>query len=187
VYALQRDRARRTGTRRETGEVEMIQRVVGIDPGLAGGLGVYHSSGTPQLFPTPVTTVRRGNARRREYDVRAMHALILNCLSNTVCRVTFALELQGARPGQGVVSMFRTGFGFGLWYGLIAGASMPVQLVAPGSWKRHHGLLRCDKRASRLKAQELFPELGVLTPRDEGAAEALLLAVYVARTTKEDR
>jgi crossover junction endodeoxyribonuclease RuvC len=163
-----------------------VIRVIGIDPGLAGGLGVLDFDAEAVLFGarihrTPTERVRRGKGTAREYDVRAMHELLLSLLAGHRCEA--ALELQGARPGQGVVSMYRTGLGFGLWWALLGTTQAPFHIVAPAVWKRHHGLLRCDKRASRLRAQQRFPMFGAFGKADEGPAEALLLAEYVATRT----
>jgi hypothetical protein len=69
-----------------------------------------------------------------------------------------------------------------LWLGLVVASRVAYRIVAPAVWKRHAGLIGADKRASRLRAQERFPALGVVAPADEGAAEGLLLAAYVAAT-----
>jgi hypothetical protein len=75
--------------------------------------------------------------------------------------------------------------GFGLWLGLIVSARVAYSVVAPQVWKRHAGLLGAPKRASRLRAQERFPIVGAIAPADEGPAEALLLASYIAGTRTE--
>lgn len=162
-----------------------MRRVVGIDPGLAGGLAIvdlYADGALARvvLHRTPTARVRHGRGFRREYDVAAMRVLIAGTIDGTAVPHV-AIERQGARPGQGVVSTFRTGLGFGLWWGIVAGAALPYSLVIPGPWKRYFGLIGLDKPASRLRAQEQFPQLGVLRPVDEGCAEAALLALYVAR------
>jgi crossover junction endodeoxyribonuclease RuvC len=163
-------------------------RVVGIDPGLAGGLGVLDLEPGQgivgvDMIRTPVEVVRRGKGTAREYDVARMREVLASLQDAAAARerpVLSALEFQGARPGQGVVSMFRTGLGFGLWWGLLVGLRVPFQVVTPGAWKRYQGLIGCDKKASRLRVQERFPRLGVVAAANEGPAEALLLAEYVA-------
>jgi len=60
---------------------------------------------------------------------------------------------------------------------------VPYRIVTPQAWKRHAGLLGADKRASRLRAQERFPTLGAIAPADEGPAEAILIAAYLAATS----
>jgi hypothetical protein len=162
-------------------------RIVGIDPGLTGGLALLDLAAGPslgvRLVRTPSVVVRTREHTRRQYDVPAMW--------RALCELTgydphggalVALEAQSARPGQGVTSSYSTGLGFGLWHGLCTARQVAVVKVAPQSWKRHHGLIGADKRASRLRAAELCPSVGPLGAADEGPAEALLLAAYAAAT-----
>jgi crossover junction endodeoxyribonuclease RuvC len=168
-----------------------MRRLVGIDPGLAGGLAVVDLDDGRivhvELCRTPTAMVRRGRQRKREYDAAAMRDLLLRWHEPPDAPAEIVLEHQGARPGQGVVSMFRTGLGFGLWAGLIAGSGLAHRVVAPSAWKRHHGLIGSDKRASRLLAQSRAPSLGPIAVADEGCAEALLLALYVVERVPRER
>ena len=168
-----------------------MKRLVGIDPGALGGLGVLDldDAGTPcavALHRTPRVQVTRNGMRRSDYDPAAMRQLLAETVDGraaTIHAVEVGLEAQGARPKQGTASTFRTGLGFGLWLGLLVAARVPYRIVTPQAWKRHAGLLGADKRASRLRAQERFPSLGAIPPADEGPAEALLLAAYLAATS----
>lgn len=158
-------------------------RILGIDPGALGGLGILDVGDHDailgvELHRTPRVEVTRNRMRRLDYDPAAMWALLLHLVDGRAVEV--ALEAQGARPGQGVASSYRTGVGFGLWLGLVVGARVAYRIVPPAVWKRHAGLLGADKRASRLRAQERFPALGAIAAADEGPAEALLLASFVA-------
>jgi crossover junction endodeoxyribonuclease RuvC len=167
---------------------------VGIDPGSLGGLGILDEGDdggfvAAALHRTPRVTVMRNRKWRFDYDPVAMRELLARALDGptptSLHGVTVALEAQGARPGQGVASSYRTGVGFGLWLGLIVAARVAYHVVSPQVWKRHAGLLGAPKRASRLRAQERFPMVGAIAPADEGPAEALLLASYLAGTRTE--
>jgi hypothetical protein len=168
--------------------------VIGVDPGARGGLGVLDLDDAGAvvgvaLHRTPRMAVLRNKRLRDEYDPAAMHALLVEVLDGwpiALPDVEVALEAQGARPGQGVASSYRTGVGFGLWLGLVVAARVPYRIVQPLAWKRHAGLLGAPKRASRLRAQERFPALGVIRALDEGPAEGLLIASYVAATRMEE-
>jgi len=170
-----------------------MRRVIGIDPGALGGLAVLDldEHGVPfaaELHRTPRVDVLRNRKRRFDYDPAAMRELLAHAIDGRpvpIHAVAVALEAQGARPGQGVASSYRTGVGFGLWLGLVVSARVPYRIVAPLRWKRHAGLIGADKRASRLRAQERFPSLGAVAAAEEGAAEALLLAAYIAATHTE--
>jgi hypothetical protein len=168
------------------------RRVIGVDPGARGGLGVLDLDAAGAvcgvaLHRTPRMAVLRNKRLRDEYDPAAMHAKLIDALDGwpLALDAEVALEAQGARPGQGVASSYRTGLGFGLWLGLVVACRVPYRVVQPTVWKRHAGLLGAHKRVSRLRAQERFPALGVVAPADEGPAEGLLLAAYVAATRTE--
>jgi len=172
-----------------------VRRLVGIDPGLHGGFGVLDLEGgggviRVELVPTPIVARIRVGARkpRNEYDPARMREVLARVIDGRdpgIRHVEVVLEAQGARPGQGVASSYKTGVGFGLWLGLVVGMRVAYRIVQPLAWKRHAGLVGQDKRASRLRAQERFPALGVVAPADEGPAEGLLLAAYVAATRTE--
>lgn len=171
-----------------------VRRILGIDPGALGGLGVLDldDAGTVvavTLHRTPRVEVLRNRKRRLDYDPAAMWALLTRAVFDGRAapdsHAEVGLEAQGARPGQGVASSYRTGVGFGLWLGLVVAARVPYRVVLPQAWKRHAGLLGADKRASRLRAQERYPTLGAIAAADEGPAEGLLLAAYVAATRME--
>lgn len=164
-----------------------MRRVIGIDPGALGGLGVLDLDDAGALVGvtlhrTPRVEVLRNRKRRLDYDPTAMWELLIRVGDYGV---EVGLEAQGARPGQGVASSYRTGVGFGLWLGFVVAARIAYRIVPPQVWKRHAGLIGADKRASRLRAQERFPALGAIAAADEGPAEGLLLAAYVAAIRTE--
>lgn len=171
-----------------------MRRLIGIDPGLTGGLGVLDVDGGTELgvhlARTPTVRIRRGTRDRVEYDVPAMRALLTQAIDGrdpAIRTVEVVIEAQQAMPtalhgrAQGGRSTFRTGFGFGLWVALAVASRVSYSLVRPVTWKRHHGLIGCDKRASRLRAGELFPTFAPIRAMDEGPAEGLLLAVFASR------
>jgi len=168
-----------------------MRRYIGLDPGALGGLGVLDldDAGTACMVAglrrTPRVEVRRNKHWRLDYDPAAMRALLAEAIDGgpSIHAVEVGLEAQGARPKQGTASSYRTGLGFGLWLGLVVAARVPYRIVTPQAWKRHAGLIGADKRQSRLRAQERFPTLGAIAPADEGPAEALLLAAYLAATS----
>ncbi len=148
---------------------------VGIDPGLDGAVAILGAD--VRVYDTPTCQVGR-----REYIAQEMSALLAPLLEDGPVYVT--LELVHAMPGQGVTSMWRMGYGSGLWEGILAALGVSYERVAPQTWKR--AMLRDmarDKDAARLKAMQLFPQLaGQLSrKKDHGRAEALLLAEYGRR------
>jgi crossover junction endodeoxyribonuclease RuvC len=94
------------------------------------------------------------------------------------------LEQAQAMPGQGVTSTFSTGYGFGIWSGILGTLEIPYRAVRPSVWTRKvlegasgQGKARAVAFASRMFPQaELVPE-GCRKPKD-GRADALALAYW---------
>lgn len=159
--------------------------IIGIDPGISGGLGVLDLSEPWRsvLMPTPTMWVVRGAKRRQEYNLLQMQLLLVALKGPGRFAV---IERGGTRPGQHAMAVYNTGYGVGLWQGLLVGVGMPYQWVSPVVWKKHQGLLRCDKRASRLLVQQRWPSLGAVGPALEGAAEGLLMADWLRSKEGKD-
>lgn len=130
------------------------------------------------MHDTPTLTV----GGKKEYNLFLIAALL-----REICGAYHAiaiLEKTHAMPKQGVVSMFRMGYGLGVWEGILAAQAIPYTLVAPQTWKavmlRDMRRGARDKQASRLRAYQLFPQLAeqLKTKSSHGRAEALLLAQY---------
>lgn len=142
---------------------------------------VAGSGGVPdwqvQVANTPTLNV----GKKKEYDLPAM----LNLLEQAHPSMA-VLEKTHAMPKQGVTSMFRMGYGLGLWEGMLSALGIPYTLVAPPTWKREMMAdMARDKEASRLRANQLFPQLAdqLKTKNSHGRAEALLLAEYCRRVS----
>ncbi len=86
-------------------------------------------------------------------------------------------------PGQGVVSMFSMGYGYGLLLGVIVALEIPYTLVAPQTWKKAmlFDMPARDKAASLARAKQLFPTMSGEIGKHHGKAEALLIAEYGKR------
>lgn len=150
--------------------------IVGIDPGLRGGVCVCDTaSRRTWVHRVPLIRVK---GQKDQFDPLAMSALI-------PAQAQVWIELVGARPGQGVVSMFRFGYGAGLWAGICAGKGISPILIRPQEWKSKFDL-SSDKQASRDLASKVAPGLADRwkLKRDEGLAEALLL-VHYAKTVSQ--
>jgi hypothetical protein len=158
-------------------------RVIGIDPGLAGGIGVLDlgpgGAMDAMLYRVPIIEFKKGKSRKREYDLPAMRALLVN-ESRAVEQVRVGIEAQHPHPDEGVTSSFRLGLGIGFWEGLFAALELPYERVYPIVWKKHHGLIRQPKAMSQVLVGRLFPKYVKTRKVDEGACEALLIAAYVA-------
>lgn len=147
---------------------------IGVDPGAKGGYAVISQTETGQaVFAYP-------------WD-DALFAIEMASLMQMKERgIVAAVEKVGARPGQGVTSMFNFGKSAGYIEGVLAALGIPCQLVPPNVWKREFSLIGKDKQASIITCRRLFPELDLKrTERcrtySDGKAEATLLACYAMR------
>ncbi len=143
--------------------------ILGVDPGLSGAVAFYFPvQGAVSVEDMPVAAgdVDAASFAARVAQMRPAVAIV---------------ELAASRPGQGVASVFKFGYGFGILRGVIAASGVPLHLVSPAKWKRHFGL-NADKERSRALALRLWPTRADLfgRKRDHGRAEAALIAQYAA-------
>ena len=148
---------------------------LGIDPGKQGGVGVLAEQSTPapvMLVPTPMGV--------KDYDIGQMRLLLATVSHKQVFAV---IERASARPGQGVVSMFEFGRGYGIWLGLLGALEVPYQIVHPATWTKTmlKGAPGEGKERAYLVARKLFPKWQPKKKKEQQLADALLLAEYARR------
>lgn len=148
-------------------------RVLGIDPGLSGAFVVLDGKEVIEwgLMPTMV----EGSNNRVNGAALASLWRFLN--------IDIAyMEQTGARPGQGVTSMFTFGHAAGVVRGVLGALEIPVRMVTPQAWKKHVGLLNKDKDAARSLAIQLWPQWRELDKKGQGQAlaDAALIALYAS-------
>jgi crossover junction endodeoxyribonuclease RuvC len=147
---------------------------MGIDPGLSGAIALLHDDGRLEVFDMPVGELKVGGKTKRRIIPELLADIIAPC-NGSVC----ALEKVSAMPGQGVSSVFNFGSSWGMARGMLAVAQIEVIDAHPATWKKHFRL-GSGKDASRHKVCSMFPKQAGLFARvkDDGRAEAVLLAVY---------
>lgn len=160
---------------------------LGIDPGLSGALALVETeSGNNAraiaLWDMPTETEKMSGGRtRRRVSAPELLALLWGIERAPDC---VALEYVSASPGMGAVSAFSFGHGVGVITGCIHAIFPHARIItpAPSRWKPALGLSR-DKAASRDLAASLVPDSAARFARvkDDGRAEAALLAIYAAR------
>jgi crossover junction endodeoxyribonuclease RuvC len=162
----------------------MNKVIIGIDPGLNGAIAVI----TPEAYAVhdiPVLEVKKGKSVKRRYNAVEIARIIKTVLTNAAVKnqnVEVWLEDVHAMPGQGVTSMFSMGRGLGIYEGIVSAIGLPLQYISPITWKKKvmNGQGK-EKDAAVYKAQQLFPNAVLTTPRGrllDGRAEALLIAYY---------
>lgn len=148
-------------------------RVLGVDPGLGGALGLVESS-LDVVLARDMPVAKSGTGQRRE----VVPALLADFVREWRPDVAF-VEKVHAMPAQGVSSVFTFGQGYGVVRGVLAALDVPVHLITPGLWKARLSLT-ADKAGARAMAMRLFPRDAALFSRvrDDGRAEAVLIAYF---------
>lgn len=157
--------------------------VLGIDPGIKGGLAFVSEAGQIlATYPMPVKkkVLASGKVRSevdedrlaqiiREHKIGLLEAWIEDV------RAIGGKKGKGQR-GDGVVGAFSFGEGKGILKGVCAGCGVVRRFANPAVWKANMGVT-ADKKTAILKAQALFPDSAAYLTKD-GPAEAALIALY---------
>lgn len=145
----------------------MTTCILGIDPGASGAIAFYFPDRPDVITVEDVPTVDG------QLDPITLARRIAQ-MSPTMAVV----ERAAARPGQGVVSMFKFGCAYGMALGVLGSRQIPIHLVTPATWKRAFHLSK-DKEESRALALRLWPSSDAFgRKKDHGRAEAALIARY---------
>lgn len=104
--------------------------VTGIDVGLNGGITTIKDGNILSKIVMPTYNIKKSGKTKKEYNI----AEIINEFQLTKPNKVF-IERQRAMPLQGVTSMFRIGYGFGLLVGICAGMGIPYEIVEPKKWQ----------------------------------------------------
>ncbi len=147
---------------------------IGIDVGKAGSMAVITPKKT-LLFPTPA---------RPDYDIFKMNMALKDYAHSR----TFAvIERAQAMPGQGVVSMFEFGKGYGIWLALLNVNYIAYTIVHSSVWTKEMlaGSPGEGKDRNYLAARKLFPKWNPVLKKEYTYCDSLLLAAYAKRKYHE--
>jgi hypothetical protein len=149
----------------------MTLSIVGIDPGLEGGLALLGADG--QLIAAERMPIVKLNGKG-EINLAMFSARLNEWMPTHVW-----IEQQQSMPRQGSASSFRTGQNYGDLRGFILGRNLPLSIVRANIWKRALSV-PADKTAAIAIATRLFPAGSAFWSRagDDGVAEAALIALY---------
>ena len=151
---------------------------IGVDPGINGAIAALDASGQI-LLVEDLPHIKNGN-KKKDLHLQAIVKTIRSVMENTG-QIFSAVEKVTARPGQGVVSMFRFGRATGQVEGILLGLGVPTMLVSPKTWgKLFHPYVdgQDTKAKSVLAASMRWPEVSLPNKKDHGKAEALLIAEF---------
>lgn len=152
-----------------------MQTVIGIDPGVNGGIA-WIADGKACVEKMPDT-------------LEDLWDLICDIVSgkggSPEARLNTALfglrayiEQVSSSPQMGVVSAFSFGRGYGNLEMALTAAGVPFERVRPQVWQKSLGCLtKGDKNVTKRKAQEMFPGIKVT----HATADSLLIAAYGAK------
>ena len=156
-------------------------RIIGIDPGLSGGIAILENNKIEKIFDMPV--MPDGKKNKRQLNSALLAQLIKDNIKNIEDTV-MVVEQVNAMPGQGVTSMFNFGQTFGAIKGICAALGLPIFFVRPAKWKKHFELINSSKDASRTKAIEMYPLLSndLAKKKDVNKSDAILIARFHSET-----
>ena len=145
-------------------------RVLGVDPGLSGAFVILDGTDIAEHYVMPT----KPYGKKRQVDCAA----VTDWIENKQIDVAFLEQVNGFKGGS--ASLFNFGRAFGMAEAVIEAVRIPVHLVLPQVWKRHHGLLKTDKDAARQYIQQIYPETTIFNSIGKGQAyaDATLIALY---------
>ena len=161
-------------------------KIIGIDPGLSGGIAILKENKVLNLFDMPVMS--EGKKNKRQLNSAQLANLIKKNIKTNE-DVVVVVEQVNAMPGQGVTSMFNFGQSFGAIKGVCAALEVPIYFVRPSKWKKYFDLINSSKDASRTKVIEMYPTLSeqLSKKKDVNKSDAILIARFFRETRlKED-
>jgi crossover junction endodeoxyribonuclease RuvC len=133
--------------------------ILGIDPGMSGGLVLLDGQQWHSHLLTP-----SGNKRLLVGEIVDW----LNARGHLITSM----------PGQGVSTTFTFGRSYGCIEGVIEALRFPHTEVTPQGWKGKFGFVGLDKDAPRQEAARRWPEVAEL--RAKGKGQALADAAFIA-------
>lgn len=147
-------------------------RILGVDPGCYGALGVLDNGRWHSVVDMPFIKVRRGKSDKAEIDGYALGEILRQLNPDVV-----VIEQVGGMTGQSASGSFNFGRAAGAPEYAAKALKMRVEPVHPARWKKALGL-RGGKDDSRALAMRLWPAFAHYFSRvkDDGRAEAALIA-----------
>jgi crossover junction endodeoxyribonuclease RuvC len=160
-----------------------VPRVLGIDPGLDGGIAIIDQHGTAQAWAMPTLEIVVGKSKKRTIDTKSLRNLLYSCVPLDLV----VLERVWASKGEGVSSAFSFGVGYGIVQGLLAAMDVKQEHPTPQSWQRVvlRGSTTKTKASSVLYAHRRYNLDLLKTPKcrvpHDGMADAVCLAEFGRR------
>lgn len=148
-------------------------RILGIDPGITGGLAIWDVAKAEAVSIIDVPTI--GEAAKERVNAMQLRDWLVSFHPQHAF-----IERAQAMPDQGASSGFKYGRAVGALEAVVQACDVPLTIIESTAWKRHHNLKGGSKEDSRQRALQLVPTAVKWLDRkmDHGRAESLLIALY---------
>jgi len=107
--------------------------IIGVDPGLTGSISILIGDNLPLIYKIPVIPIIVNKKKKNTYDMKEIVKIFSLYRGKDVM---FNIEIQGVRYGEGNVSSFTIGRGFGFLLGSAYALGFEVIEVRPQVWKK---------------------------------------------------
>lgn len=159
--------------------------VLGTDPGMTGAIAaVCNKRGLLGVADLPICANGLESGRLlRWLDVQALDGILRDWSQRFDFAgedVTAVLERPIAMPGQQIATAASSFDMQGAIRATFMLRGYPLQFITPNEWKRYYKLGKAKSEA-RATAFALYPQAPVTRAKDDGRAEAILIARYVMR------
>ena len=144
---------------------------MGIDPGFSGAWGMIDQNGAYWSCGDMINNITF-------IDTQTIFAEMAQARDGSDLEII--IEAVHAMPKQGVSSTFKFGMAYGAAISLAQRFNVPISTVSPRVWKRRLGL-DADKELSLEMARALWPTAPLARKKDNGRAEALLMAHWLRK------
>lgn len=159
--------------------------IAAIDPGTSPTIAVLDSESGRISIYDEVSAAAKVNGRNTSQPVPELIAFVLAESQPDLVLIehVWMRPVHGPKA-QGAVSQARLVASMHMCWGVAAGLGLRVELVVPGTWKRHFHMRGGVKEDSRLKCLNILPESArfLMRKMDHNRAEALLMARYGLET-----
>ena len=159
--------------------------IIGIDPGITGSICFFQDGKIIDVIDMP--NMPEGKKNKKQVNgAQIFYEISKRTKSIEKENIKVVIEQVSAMPGQGVTSMFNFGQSFGILKGICSAMQLPMYFVRPAKWKKHFGLIKSEKDASRTRAIEMFPYFSsqLSKKKDSNKADAILIASFYHETYK---
>lgn len=151
--------------------------IVGIDVGVTGAIAFInqHDPSDYIVLDIPAELKVTNGKKRRSVDFASLVTLLEEYLPEIA---TCFVEAVHPMHTNGSIASFKLGQSYGGVVGVLTALKLPVSLVTPQVWKKHHNLLKKDKSIALAYARSFYGTSRLNRAKDHNRAEALLIARY---------